>query len=114
VLDLYQLRLSAELVTLSGCSTGLDAIEGGDEHVGLVRGLLSSGAQCAIVSLWDVNDSTTACLMGAFYSEVRAGHNKAEALRRAMRSLREYQPHAYLWAPFVVVGKFSSQDPQKS
>jgi CHAT domain-containing protein len=103
--DLYQLRLSAEMVTLSGCSTGLHAIEGGDELVGLVRGLLCGGAQSAVVSLWDVNDSTTACLMGAFYGEIRKGVNKAEALRSAMLSLRQYQPHPYHWAPFVLVGK---------
>jgi tetratricopeptide (TPR) repeat protein len=104
--DLYRMRLSAELVTLSGCSTGLHAIEGGDELVGLVRGLLSGGARSAVVSLWDVNDSSTACLMGAFYNEMRRWPNRAEALRQAMLSLREYQPHPYFWAPFLVVGKY--------
>jgi CHAT domain-containing protein/tetratricopeptide (TPR) repeat protein len=103
--DLYQLRLSAEMVTLSGCSTGLHSIEGGDELIGLVRGFLCAGAHSAVVSLWDVNDSTTACLMGAFYGEIRKGLNKAEALRSAMRSLRNDHPHPYHWAPFVVVGK---------
>lgn len=103
--DLYQMRLSAEMVTLSGCSTGLHAIEGGDELLGLVRGLLCAGARSAVVSLWDVNDSTTACLMGALYAGIRQGLNKAEALRSAMRGLREYQPHPYHWAPFVLVGK---------
>ena len=33
----------AELVTLSGCGTGLNAIVGGDELLGLVRGLLYAG-----------------------------------------------------------------------
>ena len=38
--DLYQLNLPCELVTLSGCGTGLTVVVGGDELLGLVRGLL--------------------------------------------------------------------------
>ena len=45
VYDLYQLHLSAELVTLSGCGTGLSVTVGGDEQLGLVRGLLYAGAR---------------------------------------------------------------------
>src|SRR6185436_12164527 len=56
VFDLYQLRLSADLVTLSGCSTGLNAVEGGDELLGLVRGLLYAGARSVLLTLWDVHD----------------------------------------------------------
>ena len=37
--DLYQLQLNAELVTLSGCGTGMNVVVGGDELIGLVRGL---------------------------------------------------------------------------
>src|SRR5207237_1906701 len=65
--DLYDLRISAELVTLSGCGTGLNALIGGDELLGLVRGWLYAGAQSVLVSLWDVNDRSTASLMGRFY-----------------------------------------------
>src|SRR5262249_26304774 len=68
--DLYQLKLPAELITLSGCSTGLNVIAAGDELIGLVRGLLSAGAQTLLLTLWDVNDSSTAALMKAFYSRL--------------------------------------------
>ncbi len=104
--DLYQLPLSAELVTLSGCSTGLNVVVGGDELVGLMRGLLFAGAQGIMVSLWDVHDRSTADFMTAFYGEVQQGRNKAEALRTAMLQLREQYPHPYYWAPFILVGKY--------
>ena len=65
--DLYDLRVSAELVTLSGCGTGLNALIGGDELLGLVRGWLYAGAHSVVVSLWDVNDRSTAALMADFY-----------------------------------------------
>ncbi len=64
LLDLYQLRFSADLVTLSGCGTGLSAVVGGDEQVGLVRGLLYAGARALLVTLWDVHDRSTALSCG--------------------------------------------------
>jgi tetratricopeptide (TPR) repeat protein len=104
--DLYRMRLSAELVTLSGCGTGLNAVVGGDELLGLVRGLLYAGAQAVLVSLWDVNDDSTAKFMKFFYEGLQRQANKAAALQNAMQRLREDYPHPYYWAPFVLIGKF--------
>jgi len=102
--DLYRFRLPAELVALSGCSTGMNVIAKGDELLGLVRGLLHSGAKSLLLSLWDVQDGTTTELMKSFYGEFRSHGNSALALQRAMREIRERQPHPYFWAPFVLVG----------
>jgi hypothetical protein len=103
LLDLCQLELSAELVTMSGCGTGLNVIVGGDELVGLVRGLFQAGARSMLVSLWDVHDASTTQLMEAFYKNL-ATMTKCQALRTASLGLRERSPHPYYWAPFVLVG----------
>ncbi|HKA00839.1 MAG TPA: CHAT domain-containing tetratricopeptide repeat protein [Candidatus Solibacter sp.] len=104
--DLYQLDLPCELVTLSGCGTGLNVVVGGDELLGLVRGLLYAGTQGVLVTLWDVNDQSTADFMKLFYENLRSdGRNKAEAVRRAMREVRKEYAHPFYWAPFVLVGK---------
>jgi len=103
--DLYNLRLNAELVVLSGCGTGLNAVRGADELVGLTRGLLYAGAQSVVVTLWDVNDASTALFMRGFYRHLAAGVQRAEALRRAMQDLRQNYPNPCYWAPFVLVGK---------
>jgi CHAT domain-containing protein len=105
LVDFYDLPLSSELVTLSGCSTGLSAVLGGDELVGMVRGLLYAGAHGVMVTLWDVHDRTTAHFMASFYKSLGAGQGKAAALRAAMQDLRGRHPHPYYWAPFVLVGK---------
>jgi CHAT domain-containing protein len=102
--DLYQLRLGAELVTLSGCGTGLNVVVGGDELLGLVRGLLYAGAASVLVTLWDVNDASTAEFMQYFYDHLRKSPDKPAALRAAMSQLRRSFPHPYYWAPFVLVG----------
>ncbi|HEX7287597.1 MAG TPA: CHAT domain-containing tetratricopeptide repeat protein [Candidatus Angelobacter sp.] len=104
--DLYQLQLNAELVTLSGCGTGMNVVVGGDELIGLVRGLLYAGAQTLMVSLWEVHDQSTAEFMRDFYTLYGGVQNKAEALRQAALRLRETHPHPYYWAAFALVGKF--------
>jgi CHAT domain-containing protein/Tfp pilus assembly protein PilF len=104
--DLYQLNLPCELVTLSGCGTGLNVVVGGDELLGLVRGLLYAGTQGVLVTLWDVNDQSTADFMKLFYENLASnGTNKAEAVRRAMREVRKQYAHPFYWAPFVLVGR---------
>jgi CHAT domain-containing protein len=109
VFDLYHLSLSAELVTLSGCGTGLNVVEGGDELLGLARGLFYAGAQSVLLTLWDVNDRSAAEFMKRFYSRLQAAPaNRAEALRGAMQEMKDLYPHPYHWAPFVLMGKFRS------
>ncbi|HLK53910.1 MAG TPA: CHAT domain-containing tetratricopeptide repeat protein, partial [Candidatus Angelobacter sp.] len=105
--DLYQLRFDAELVTLSGCGTGMNVVIGGDELIGLVRGLLYAGAQTLMVSLWEVHDQSTAEFMRDFYQDYRISANKANALRNAVLKLKQKHRHPYYWAAFALVGKFS-------
>ena len=66
--DLYQLKLDAELVTLSGCATGMNVVTPGDELLGLIRGLLYAGAHSLLLTLWDVHDQSTADFMAHFLS----------------------------------------------
>ena len=103
--DLYQLKLPVELITLSGCSTGLNVVAAGDELIGLARGLLHAGAQSLVLSLWDVHDKSTAEFMAVFYRLLQEGKTNAIALKQAMIELRSRYPHCYQWAPFVLVGK---------
>lgn len=103
--DLYHLKLPAELITLSGCATGLNVVAAGDELLGLVRGLLHAGAQSLLLTLWEVHDRSTAEFMRAFYANLQESSDKPAALQGAMQSLRKAYPHPYYWAPFFLVGK---------
>jgi CHAT domain-containing protein/tetratricopeptide (TPR) repeat protein len=105
VYDIYQLRLPAEIVVLSGCATGLNVVSPGDELIGLARGFLQAGAQSLLLSLWDVHDASTRDFMVAFYRHLGQGNSPAGALREAMLELRAACPHPYYWAPFLLIGK---------
>jgi len=103
--DLYNLKLPAELVSLSACVTGLNVIAAGDELLGLARGLFRAGAASLLVTLWEVPDESTAEFMKAFYDRFLSAPNRAAALRDAIRDIRERYPHPLHWAPFVLSGK---------
>ncbi len=103
--DLYSLKLPAELITLSGCATGLNVVAAGDELLGLVRGLLYAGAQSLLLTLWDVQDKSTAEFMKMFYGRFQEHSDKRIALQASMQELRERYPHPYYWAPFILVGR---------
>jgi len=105
--DLYQMKLNARLVTLSGCATGMNFVAAGDELLGLQRGLFCAGATTLLLSLWDVHDESTAQLMGHFYRHYIQSADMPGALQNAMRELRQQKPHPFYWAPFVLVGKLT-------
>jgi CHAT domain-containing protein len=103
--DMAHLQLPVDMVVLSGCATGLNAVTPGDELIGLVRGLLQAGAKSLVLSLWDVHDDSTKEFMIEFYGRLQIGLPKAEAMQAACISLRERRPHPYHWAPFLLIGQ---------
>ena len=108
-IDVFNLNLrDCELVTLSGCETGLSMSMGGDEQLGLGRAFLAAGAEALVMSLWPVEDQTTSELMEIFYSALLGKASRVEALRTAQCDfLARADPehaHPYYWAAFRLVG----------
>jgi CHAT domain-containing protein len=106
--DIASLKLAAGLVTLSACETGLGRLENGEGVVGLARAFMLAGAQSVLVSLWPVNDRSTAALMRAFYARALApGGTRAAALAAAKRELLRSPAtrSPFYWAPFVLSGQ---------
>jgi CHAT domain-containing protein len=77
----------------------------GDELLGLARGFLYAGTPSLVVSLWTVNDRSTAQLMRRFYQGLQRGLTKARALQEAVIEVKASFPHPYYWAPFILMGK---------
>jgi CHAT domain-containing protein/predicted negative regulator of RcsB-dependent stress response len=103
--DIFNLKLGAEITTLSACETGMSAVWEGDELLGLARGFLYAGTPSLVVSLWMVNDRSTAQMMRRFYEGLRDNLSKARALREAILEVKAAFPHPYYWAPFILLGK---------
>ena len=107
--DIYNMKLSAELVVLSACQTGLGKEVKGEGLIGLTRGFMYAGAKRVVVSLWSVNDKATADLMANFYrGMLKYNERPAAALRAAqieMWKQKKWQS-PYYWAAFTMQGEW--------
>ena len=97
--------LNAKIAVLSACDTGQGEITG-DGVIGLSRSLISAGVPSVLVSLWSVDDESTAKIMEEFYRQwLEKDVDKATALRNAMLELRKEYPDPYYWAAFNLIGE---------
>lgn len=106
--EVLSLPLNADMVTLSACDAGSGTIEGLAGMNSLVQAFLMAGARTVVASTWPAEDNATAELMRNFYSHLRNGADKAEALTLAKRDLlAKYGVNAqpFLWAGFRLVGE---------
>ncbi len=107
--EVYELRLSADLVVLSACQTGRGRLENGEGILGLPRMFFYAGARSTISSLWKISDRSTSYLMRDFYRHLAAGSDKARALREAkLKMLRSKFAHPFYWAGFILHGDYHS------
>jgi CHAT domain-containing protein/Flp pilus assembly protein TadD len=107
--DIFNLNLSADLVVLSACETGLGKQIGGEGLVGLTRGFMYAGSPRVVVSLWQVSDESTAVLMTKFYTKIlQEKLTPAAALRSAQLEMSQDKKYAdpYYWAGFTLQGEW--------
>jgi CHAT domain-containing protein len=108
--ELYGKTFRPQLVVLSACRTGHGMLAQGEGIISLARGFTTTGAAGIVAGLWDMNDETTALLMGAFYKQLVNGHQPADALHAAklqwlqQRNGQQFQKLPYFWAGMVYSG----------
>jgi CHAT domain-containing protein len=101
--ELSGLDLSCDLCVLSACETGLGQLVVGEGMVGLWRAFAFAGARSLCVSLWKVDDTTTAYLMGRFYRHIVGGTDAGRALQLAQIETRKRYAGPFFWAAFAIV-----------
>jgi len=106
--EIYNLKLSADLVVLSACQTGLGKEVQGEGLVGLTRGFMYAGSPRVVASLWKVDDRATAELMKKLYGAMLGDkpQSPAAALREAQIAMWKTKgwESPYYWAAFVLQG----------
>ncbi|MER6572793.1 CHAT domain-containing tetratricopeptide repeat protein [Streptomyces sp. NPDC001093] len=93
----------ARLAVLACCATGQGLITM-DGVLGPVRAFLAAGVPTVVGTLWEVPEGPTHEVMVRFHTELRAGGDPAEALRRAVLQARRDWELPEIWAAFTLVG----------
>jgi pentatricopeptide repeat protein len=115
--EVFNLDLSASLVTLSACQTaqlssGKGSFSAGDDLVGLTRSFMYAGTPSVIASLWYVDDKATLSWMVRFYKAWKeAGLSKLQASRHAAVSMLQNASDPdwvvpYYWSAFIFLGDY--------
>ncbi|MCX2764391.1 CHAT domain-containing protein [Aquimarina muelleri] len=106
--ELFALDIPAELTVLSACNTGSGKIAKGEGIISLGTAFQYAGTKSLVLSSWEISDSTTPELMKNFYTNLKAGMNKAKALQQAKlqylttANINRTQP--FYWGGFYLVG----------
>jgi len=83
------LKLHADIVSLSACTSGLSQVVPGDEQLGLLRAWLYAGAATVVCTLWEAGDIVARLMMEHFYQALNAGASPGVAFRDALMDVRQ-------------------------
>ncbi len=98
-----------KLVTLSACDTGVGEVRNGEGVFGLRRAFFLAGTETLVMSLWPVSDSVTRQMMTSYYTGLKNGLGRGEALRQSQLAMlkRGGRRHPFYWASFIQSGEWA-------
>ena len=102
--EVAHLKMNAEIVTLTGCKTGIGRYVAGEGAMYMGRAFQVAGASNALISLWNVAEDPSVELTRSFFAHIRDGKTKLQALQAARRDVRVKFDHPFFWAAFILVG----------
>jgi len=106
--ELFNMNLNAELAILSACNTGSGTLQAGEGILSIARGFFYAGVPSVVMTLWSVEDNSSALLMELFYKHLTEGLAKDEALRQAkldyLKQSDQLTSYPYYWAGYVNIG----------
>lgn len=107
--EIAEMRLNADWVILSACSTAAGDRQGAAAYGGLARAFQIAGARSLLLSHWQVRDDVAAFLSIGTIERVANGMDRAEALRQTQLEMINGAiaggGRPSLWAPFVLIGE---------
>ncbi|ADR23697.1 tetratricopeptide repeat domain protein [Marivirga tractuosa] len=109
--ELNAQKITASLVVLSACETGVGKIIKGATPMSLARGFHFAGVKNVLMTQWKVNDFATFNLMNHFYEVLQSKQSPSNAIQKAKisylddESINNLEKSPYYWAGFTYYGK---------
>ena len=109
--ELYNLPLRAELAVLTACETGVGKSSESEGVLSMAHGFAYAGCPSLIMSLWEIDEKTSAQIIEDFYAYLSDGMAKNEAIRKAKLNYIEKNEgelvNPYYWSGLVLFGDVS-------
>ncbi len=106
--EVYNLQLEAELAVLSACNTGSGKFQEGEGIISLAHSFLYAGCASVVMSMWAIDEKTSASILTGFYDKLSRGMGKGAALRATKLEFLDQMPdelaHPYYWAGLGLIG----------
>jgi CHAT domain-containing protein len=109
--EIEKLNLNADLTILSACSTAVGELYGGEGISGLNTSFLVAGSNSTLLSLWPVDDASTALTMQLLFKNIIQNNGKPNVvlndIKRAFINgeFGERVKSPQFWAPFLYNGR---------
>ncbi|MCB0685540.1 MAG: CHAT domain-containing protein, partial [Saprospiraceae bacterium] len=79
--EIYSLDIHASLVSLTACETGIGKLQNGEGMLSMARAFRYAGCPSIAMSLWKIDDQSSAAIMQDFYNNLNHSLTKDRALR---------------------------------
>ena len=106
--EIYNLRLTSDLVILSACHTGSGDLSISEGPLSMSRAFQYAGSKSVLMSHWLANDYSTATIVKSFLKKLHNGQSKDVALQQAkiayLNSADPLMAHPFFWASLSLYG----------
>lgn len=106
--EIYGMQFNAHMAVLLACETGKGAFRSGEGVMSLAHSFMHAGCRSVVMSLWKIDDKTSAEIISEFYKNLSNGDSKTTALRKAklwyLDNNEGKLAHPYYWAGLAILG----------
>ena len=107
--EVENMDLSVNMAVISACQSGNGKIRNGEGLMSLARSFAIGGCKSIVSSKWDVSDFSSPIIMRYFYSGLKKGLTKSNALKNAQINYLQnhangYTSHPKYWSSFFIIG----------
>ncbi len=107
--EIYGLDIDSDLAVLTACYSGEGKIVAGEGMMSMGRAFAYAGVNSIVASRWEVPDISAPYLMKYFYSGLKEGLTKSEALQYAQKEFLKNDADnitsaPFYWAGFYIIG----------
>ena len=110
--DIKKISINAQLITLAACKSNFGKTNFGEGLLNFPWSFYFAGARNILTTKWNASDKTTDNIIAEFYTNLRKGKSKSEAIQKAkikyLATTDAIGAQPFFWANFALNGDASS------